>query len=271
MQQLQLPSQPTRPPPRRRTRSPVGQPIRTKMREASRQQREPSRQPSRARSRMPTENCGEGPTDGAHEVPVPQTPSPEKASDMELKRARTLSPVAQPAITSMSMDAPATGSDKAIMVQPTKRKEVHLKDLDAGQREMFEMAKAKEWAGIQNAEVVISHSGAKAKALRQEFFAGRTMPSRHLFVWKKDPSAPNGFFAKARWVALGHRDPDLAELETFSPMVSREGWLCALQTICNKRWGLQLADVSTVFMQGKWTRRPKGRRFCEAPREFQGS
>ena len=70
-----------------------------------------------------------------------------------------------------------------------------------------------------------------------------------------------------RWVARGDEDPDATCVPSTSPAASRDGLMASLQIIASKRWTLGFGDFTQAFDQGKPLNRPKGRLFCEQPKE----
>ncbi|CAK0909173.1 unnamed protein product, partial [Prorocentrum cordatum] len=110
------------------------------------------------------------------------------------------------------------------------------------------LAKRREWANIQ-----------KDPAL-----AARIMGFRWVLTDKdgdrNEPDASkksllfmNGSgwrMAKARWTVQGHTDPDLLELETYSPVVGKDSVFLILQILCTNKWTLQLADITSAFTAG---------------------
>ena len=75
--------------------------------------------------------------------------------------------------------------------------------------------------------------------------------------------------AKARWVALGHTDPDLEKRSTFAPVLSKDGFHVVLQMLASLGWDLNLADGSSAFMAGDLYDREQGP--CSQPCRRRGS
>ena len=69
------------------------------------------------------------------------------------------------------------------------------------------------------------------------------MKSRWVLTWKSDGSA------KARMVLIGFTDPDLTDLRTDSPTVSRRARMMFLQLCANRRWKVKKGDVVGAFLQ----------------------
>ena len=68
-------------------------------------------------------------------------------------------------------------------------------------------------------------------AERHEFL--KSMESR---TWKPDDRKPSGRLAKARHIIKGFTDPDLLDIESHSPTLTREGFMTVLQSVCVQSW-----------------------------------
>eukprot|EP00959_Pyramimonas_sp_CCMP1952_P447788 9376487-Pyramimonas_sp.AAC.1 len=88
------------------------------------------------------------------------------------------------------------------------------------------------------------------------------MPSRHCYTWKQKDGRRQ---AKCRWVGRGDKDPDLAELETYSPIVSKEAWMMSMQLNVSMGFDIELGDISSAFMNGYRYQRKQGPLYCELP------
>ena len=64
---------------------------------------------------------------------------------------------------------------------------------------------------------------------------------------------------------LGHTDPDLTTLVTYSPTLARDGLFWILQTLTSFRWTLQIGDITSAFTCGGPLQRSDGPLYCEAP------
>ena len=84
------------------------------------------------------------------------------------------------------------------------------------ERPRFHQATVAEWTAILDTPAVTIISPTAAKQKRQHL-SHRTGPSRH--VYREKPGEGVGAASKAtcRWCVLGHRDPDIRQLERSSP------------------------------------------------------
>jgi hypothetical protein len=73
--------------------------------------------------------------------------------------------------------------------------------------------------------------------------------------------------AKARCVILGHTNPDLAKIVTYSPVLSRDGFFVVCQLLASFGWALELGDVSSAFSAGDYFSRQDGELYAELPPE----
>ena len=79
--------------------------------------------------------------------------------------------------------------------------------------------------------------------------ANRLMRMRWVLTFKAGDSA-DYVKAKARIVLLGYSDPDLTELVTAAPTLSRRGKMLLLNLATHKRWDCLKADAKSAFLQG---------------------
>ena len=79
--------------------------------------------------------------------------------------------------------------------------------------------------------------------------ANRLMRMRWVLTFKAGDSA-DYVKAKARIVLLGYSDPDLTELVTAAPTLSRRGQMLLLNLATHKRWDCLKADAKSAFLQG---------------------
>ena len=57
--------------------------------------------------------------------------------------------------------------------------------------------------------------------------------------------------AKARLINRGFTDPDLPDIESHSPSLTREGFMTVLQSVCSHGHKLQFVDVQQAFNTGE--------------------
>ncbi|CAK0875279.1 unnamed protein product, partial [Prorocentrum cordatum] len=142
-------------------------------------------------------------------------------------------------------------------------------------------AKRREWGNIKNAQAIRLLSLAETDTVRQDpDRASRIMGSRWVLTDKGgnpdevDASKRQLMFmgdgtwrmAKARWTVQGHTDPDLLDLETYSPVVGKDSVFLILQILCSNKWTLQLADITSAFTAGDPLGRSRGSLYVELPR-----
>ena len=70
-------------------------------------------------------------------------------------------------------------------------------------------------------------------------------------TWKPDDSKTSGRRAKARLIIRGFTDPDLPDIESHSPSLTREGFMTVLQSVCSHGHKLQFVDVQQAFNNGE--------------------
>ena len=124
------------------------------------------------------------------------------------------------------------------------RFEVRYATLNASEKDLFDKAKSKElncWL----------ETSAVRKIMRSKISPNRIMISRWILTWKPDPSMPKGQKAKARLVVRGYQDPELDQVSTESPTLSRDARMLCLQVVSSMGWVVQNFDITTAFLRGK--------------------
>ena len=90
------------------------------------------------------------------------------------------------------------------------------------------------------------------------------MPSRFI-VTKKAGEIGEDWRAKARWILLGHKDPDALQQERFAPTPSSTTVMLCLQIIASMKFELYITDVSSAFGQSDPHEREQGPLFAAMP------
>ena len=134
--------------------------------------------------------------------------------------------------------------------------EVQYRDLDQEEKKRFDAAKGKEikcWLDTSTVRAI----------LRNKIHPSRIMSSRWILTWKRDDNAPGGQKAKARLVVRGFQDPEVGQIDTESPTLSRDSRMLLFQTVSSKGWQIQNFDITTAFLRG----RSDGRELAMEPPE----
>ena len=124
------------------------------------------------------------------------------------------------------------------------KSEVRYSSLNTAEKELFKQAKNKElncWLETSSVK----------KMLRSKIPPNRIMTSRWILTWKPDPTLPQGRKAKARLVVRGYQDPELDQVNTESPTLSRDARMLLLQVVSSSGWVVQNFDITTAFLRGK--------------------
>jgi len=161
-----------------------------------------------------------------------------------------------------------------------KGKEVDLRNLNDRDGELYLQAATKEWSNQKGLvgvrEVPMEESDEIRNTLGDRIMRSRWCPTRkEIDPWAEvnaeellsDDGDGIRRKAKMRWVVRGDDDPDLLEVESTSPAASRDGMMLALQLIASNRWELAFCDFTQAFCHGGPLERPRGRLFCEQPKE----
>ena len=133
--------------------------------------------------------------------------------------------------------------------QERQRKKVKMNQLSPAERHEFLKSTEVEWQTLlqnQAAKVLSVEETAQAQAR----WPDRAMDTRWARTWKPDDSKPSGRRAKARLIIKGFTDPDLLDIESHSPTLTREGFMTVLQSVFSHGHKLQFGDVQQAFNTG---------------------
>ena len=133
--------------------------------------------------------------------------------------------------------------------QVRQRKEVKMNHLSPAERHEFLKSMEVEWQTLlqnQAAKVLSLEEAAQAQAR----WSDRAMNTRCARIWKPDDSKPSGLRAKVRLITKGFTDPDLLDIESHSPSLTREGFMTVLQSVYSHGHKLQFGDVQQAFNTG---------------------
>ena len=129
------------------------------------------------------------------------------------------------------------------------RKEVKMNHLSPAEKREFLKSMEVE------SQTLLKNQAARALSLEEAAQArarwpDRAMDTRWVRTWKPDESKPLGRRAKARLIIKGFTDPDLLDIESHSPTLTREGFMTVLHSVCSHGHKLQLGDVQQAFNSG---------------------
>ena len=122
--------------------------------------------------------------------------------------------------------------------------EVSYKNLTKEEKALFDVAKNKElscWLDTNTVKAI----------LKSRVHPSRVMGSRWVLTWKTCDLSSSGYKAKARLVVKGFQDPEVGNVQTDSPTLSRDACMLLLQTVSSHHWQLQNFDIRTAFLRGK--------------------
>ena len=129
---------------------------------------------------------------------------------------------------------------------------------------MFDEAKVREITVLENGNSIrFVNDPAEVDGTRREL-GHRIMPSRFVLT-KKAQELGEDWKAKARWILLGHKDPDALEMERFSPTPSGPTVHLAFQLISSLGFRLVIMDVTSAFGQSDAETRRQGPLYASLP------
>ena len=132
------------------------------------------------------------------------------------------------------------------------------------EKQLFDAAKTTEIENLQNSNAIEIVTDETELQKINEQFSHRIMPSRFILV-KKAGEVGEDWKAKARWILLGHRDPDAMELERYAPTPSSTTIMLCFQIIASMKFKMYIMDVSSAFGQSDPYEREQGPLFASMP------
>ena len=123
--------------------------------------------------------------------------------------------------------------------QVRQRKEVKMNQLSPAERHEFLKSMEVEW------QTLLQNQPVKVLSLEETAQAQARWPDRAI-----DTRWAPGRRAKARLIIKGFKDPDLLDIESHSPTLTREGFLTVLQSVCSHGHKLQFGDVQQALNTG---------------------
>ena len=100
-------------------------------------------------------------------------------------------------------------------------------------------------------QALLKNQAAKVLSLEETAQARERWPDRAMETrWAPDDSMPFGRRIKAHLIIKGFTDPDLLDIESQSPTLTREGLMIVLQSVCSHVHKLQFGDVQQAFNTG---------------------
>ena len=143
-------------------------------------------------------------------------------------------------------------------------KELDWKKLSEDEKKMFVEAKITEIENLVNSNAIAIETDKNTIEKIMREYPHRIMPSRFIFT-KKAGELGETWKAKARWILLGHKDPDSLELERYAPTPSSTTVMLCLQVISSMKFRLFIMDVSSAFGQSDPHEREQGPLFAWMP------
>ena len=143
-------------------------------------------------------------------------------------------------------------------------KELNEKKLNDAEKKLFAEAKTKEIDNLIGSNAIEMITDQEQIRWVHDKYSHRIMPSRFI-ITKKTGEVGEQWKAKARWILLGHRDPDSLQLERFAPTPSSTTVMLALQILSSLQFHLFIMDVSSAFGQSDPVEREQGPLYASMP------
>ena len=124
-----------------------------------------------------------------------------------------------------------------------------MNDLSPAEKREFLKSMEVEW------QTLLKNQAARVLSLEETALARARWPDRAMDIrWARYLEARRkqviGARAKARLIIKGFTDPDLLDIESHSPTLTREGFMTVLQSARSHGHKLQFGDVQQAFDTG---------------------
>ena len=143
-------------------------------------------------------------------------------------------------------------------------KELQERTLSIAEKKMFDEAKLTEIGNLEGSNAIRFVTNPNEIQRIKESFGHRIMPSRFILT-KKQQEVGQMWKAKARWILLGHKDPNAQQLERHAPTPATPTVYLAFQILSSLRYKLVIMDVSSAFGQSDHHERENGPLFATMP------
>ena len=136
-------------------------------------------------------------------------------------------------------------------------KELQERLLTPQEQELFKEAKLLEIQNLEGTNAIEFVTDREEIARVLSDLPHRVMPSRFI-ITKKMQEVGQAWKAKARWILLGHRDPDALKVERYAPTPATTTVYMTFQILASLRYRLTIMDVSSAFGQSEPEEREDG-------------
>ena len=143
-------------------------------------------------------------------------------------------------------------------------KELNEKELLPQELVIFDAAKVTEINNLINSNAIEMITNEQQLEEIRTKYPYRIMPSRFILV-KKASEVGEDWKAKARWILLGHKDPDAMQLERYAPTPSSTTIMLCFQVIASMKFKMFIMDVSSAFGQSDHHEREQGPLYASMP------
>ena len=149
--------------------------------------------------------------------------------------------------------------------------EVNLSRESAQDQEEWKLADLSEWNKVTQSGAVQVLDLETSRKVRQELQeAGqedRILPTKIARRYKPGEQPSEAPTKKSRLCIRGDLDPDILELERFSPTLNTVNFNVLLQIAANQKMTTTVGDLKNAFCQSQPLHRPKGSLYFQQPKE----
>ena len=151
---------------------------------------------------------------------------------------------------------------------------VNLQEETEESREEWKKADRAEWDKIIGGSAAKMLTLEECRKIRQDLKQcdkeDRILPTKIARRYKPAELAGHPPTRKSRLCIRGDKDPDILQLERFSPTINTLNFNLLLQTAANEGMKASVADFSNAFCQSKPLNRPNGELYFSLPPEGEG-
>ena len=157
------------------------------------------------------------------------------------------------------------------MAEKKGQDEVNLSRESAQDQEEWKVADLSEWNKVTQSGAVQVLDLETSRKVRQELQeAGqedRILPTKIARRYKPGEQPSEAPTKKSRLCIRGDLDPDILELERFSPTLNTVNFNVLLQIAANQKMTTTVGDLKNAFCQSQPLHRPKGSLYFQQPKE----
>ena len=148
---------------------------------------------------------------------------------------------------------------------------MHLAKESPQDQQEWKLADLSEWNKVTQSGAVKVLDLAESRKIREELKSqgqeDRILPTKIARRYKPGEQPGEPAMKKSRLCIRGDLDPDILDLERFSPTLNTVNFNVLLQIAANENMEATVGDLKNAFCQSQPLHRPKGRLYFQQPKE----